>query len=346
MKLEKIKAKGAEHLFRHPKTGIIYFRRYRVGVGDVRRSMRTTRLDEAKIARDKFMGAPVVKRHDQMTALELFDAFIAEKEVLGRRTATIVSLKAARKYFEPYFGFMLPDELTAEWWTKIYIPEVRRKTHPKRKFFNDRKWIMSFVKSLYERGVLKRKQRFENPDPPVARAKIFTDDEVSDLISMAHTDDLRLAIKMAVTMGMRRLEIFHLRTDRVDIDKKTINLTESDTKTKKARSMRISPDCEREIIRRAKANPHWIFPSARDPMIPVHKDGFKRAWESLKRRAGVEGRFHWLRHTFLTKAFKAPGANPALICNYAGLSLEIAEKIYLHFDADDTKAVAGLVRYE
>lgn len=346
MKLEKIKARGVDNLYRSPKSGIIYFRKYRKGFGETYKSTRTRVLEDAKrFVDDMKLGKKTVVLKGRRLALEMFDVWLANKETLGASKGTITSIRASRAHLAPFLEMLLPEEITAQWWAAEYIPKVREKTHAKRKFFNDRKWLTSFMKSLVESGAISRPPKFVNPDPKTTVGKVFTDDEVSTLIEHAQSDDLKLAILMAATMGMRRLEIFALKCDRVDMRRKVIRLRREDTKTRKARAFAISPATVKLILERCESGSPWVFPSATDKTSPLHKDGFKTAWTNLKRHHGIEGRFHDLRHTFLTKAFKAPGANPALICTYAGLSLEVAERTYLHLTEDDTKAVSVAVSY-
>lgn len=346
MKLEKITARGAEGLYREQSTKIIYFRQFKKGRGEIKRSTRTTSLDEAKKFRDNLSPDTKSKSKVRASALELFDSWIAEKETLGKAPGTLTSLKASRKHLEPFFASMMPEDITDTWWAGEYIPSVRASAGSARKFFNDKKWVTSFTKDLHSRGLIKTRPALKNPDPPRAVGKVFSDEEIATLIGFAQNEDLKLAIQMAATMGMRRGEIFALQCDRVDIESSTINLRAEDTKTRKPRSFKISEVCLPAIVFRAQNGSPWIFPAKLDPSKPLHKDGYMTAWRNLKRMTAVEGRFHFLRHTFLTKAFKAAGANPALICNYAGLSLEVAEKVYLHLTADDTKAVSALVTYE
>lgn len=347
MTLEKITARGAENLYREAKTKIIYFRQYKKGRGEIKISTRTTMLEQAKEFRDalNLEGLPKKKTKLRASALELFDKWILEKETLGKSQATLTSIKSSRNHLAPFLEYMMPDEITDDWWASDYIPKVRLNTSPNRKFFNDKKWLTSFTKDLHARKLIAARPVLKNPDPPRDAGKVFTDEEISLLINFAQNEDLKLAIQMAATMGMRRGEIFGLRADRVHSDA-TIYLKPEDTKTRKARAFKISETCWPALKYRAQTGSRWIFPSKADPSRPLHKDGYMTAWRNLKAMTGVTGRFHFLRHTFLTKAFKAAGANPALICNYAGLSLEVAEKVYLHLTPDDTKGVTGLVIYE
>lgn len=351
MGLAKVGIRGITDLFRDTETDIIYFRKYKKEWGgEIKLSTHTTEIKEAKkFAADvyaKFRNKKA-KTGQRQTALELFDLWRERKEIMGKSPGTLTSIRASRNYLAPFFERMMPEEITGLWWESEYIPKVRQTANnPGRKFFNDRKWMISFLKDILTDQQIDHVPQFINPDKKSNVGKVLSDEDVSTLISMAQNDDLRLAILMAATMGMRRLEIFALACARVDLEKKTIKLRAEDTKTRKARTFAISAACYPGLASRCYDGAEWIFPSKTDVHKPLHKDGYVTAWTNLKKMTGIKCRFHDLRHTFLTKAFKAPGANAALICTYAGLSLEVAERVYLHLNEDDTRGVAGLVKYE
>jgi integrase len=366
MKLDPVTGRGCEYLKRHPESGIYYFRRFTKETGELTISLRTRDLADAKRKRDEIIGgANRARRRAKAgkTALERFDAWVARKRSANKSTGTITSILSSRNFFEKYLAEMMPSDITAEWWEEVFIPETKflrfkpikvpgggygrqekKRTKP-RKVYNDRKWMVSFLEQCLEDRLITKVPKLVNPDPPVDPGKVYTDEEVQLLLNMAQTEDLHLAILMAVTMGMRRGEIFGLRSNRVDSKAGMIRLKAEDTKIRKPRAFAIAPSCKEAILARARTG-EWVFPGKSGPSSPVHKDGYMSAWKTLKKITGVEGRFHFLRHTFLTKAFRAPGSNAALICHYAGLSLEVAQKVYLHFNDDDSKQVAGLVSYE
>lgn len=347
MTLLKLKGRGMEYLHREADSRIYYFRRYTRKTGEVFKSLRTKDIDEAKKKRDELLTSlDPKKKKIKNLAMDHFDEWFERKVIAGISDGTKTSIASSRAHLAPFLDLMTIEEITSTWWVSEYIKKVREKTHAKRKFFNDRKWLSSFMIAMVEASVITRAPKFVNPDQRSDIGKVFTDDEVGSLLNFAQNEDLRLAILMASTMGMRRLEIFHLACDRVDMKAKVIRLRAEDTKIRKARAFAISEVCWPLIEKRCKPGAIYVFPSRDDKHTPLHKDGFKTAWTNLRATAKVKGRFHDLRHTFLTKAFKAPGANPALICTYAGLSLDVAQRVYLHFNEKDTEAVAGLVEYE
>lgn len=140
--------------------------------------------------------------------------------------------------------------------------------------------------------------------------------------------------------GMRPGEVRRLRKSRVNFTSGEIHLLGRDTKTGTGRSFRLPPQAL-TILKRLKlvSDGPFFFPNECDsnrPMTPTMK-----SWHSAWRRAGIDNGYtpHCLRHSYLTEMFKN-GQNPALICYAAGLSLEEAQKTYLHFTAQDTLGIA------
>jgi integrase len=346
MRLEKLKARGCEHLYRHPKFKTFYFRRYTKETGEVTRSLRTTDLTEAKEKRDQMLRGSRKAVVQKKTALELYDDWITRKKAMNLAPATIYSIENTRLTFAPWFAGMMPDEITADWWEAKYVPSTKKTHGGDRRFFNAYKWLNSFLKQLHEDGVIRKLPRIKNPDPKRSVGRVLSDEEVGTLLNFAQSEDLYLAILMASTMGMRRGEIYNLRAEDVNLAKGTIRLVAERTKTRKEREFAISPAALLLVWQRAQKGSQWIFPSKVNPCKAQHRDGYKTGWLNLKKMTGIKCRFHDLRHTFLTKAFAAPGANPALICHYAGLSLEVAERVYLHLNDEHSRQVAGLVTYD
>lgn len=340
MKLDPIKGKGCENLYRHPKTGVIYYRVFRKGKGRIERSTRTTVLSQAKIVADKyrleFLGEGRIRRGRELCG-ELFPKWIAQKS--HKSPNTIASIANSWKHLGPYIENMLPEDIDERWWEGVYIPGKRAEISEDRKFFNDRKWLSMFLLSLKRVGILQRTPLLINPDPEIQAGKVYSDDEIARLLAHAG-EDLRLQILMAFTMGMRKGEILGLSWDRIDLDRKIISLRAQDTKIRKARKFGISQPVF-EILR-SRSRGAWLFPSPLDPSKCQRSDGNNSSWTTCREQSGVSGRFHDLRHSFLTRAFKT-SANPALICHFAGLSLEEAQRTYIHLNEEDTRVVADVV---
>lgn len=264
-----------------------------------------------------------------------------------KSTATVMSIKSTWKHLGPIIGERTLNEITGEFWTNEIIPKVRAKTHPGFKFFNMRKWLAMFLKwSEENRKAPKdwRRPRLVDPDPERAPGRAYSIDETNRLFAHA---DLFLQVKLVMSLEhfMRRSEVALLSKDRVDRVKRIIHLRAEDTKIRKARSFPYNERLESLLVQLDAKHAEmgivspWVFPSPIDPMKSIGRDGFSSAWQTCKRRANVVGKWHWLRHTALTRAARAPGANFAKICQFAGLRIDEFQRTYLHLDIDDLRGV-------
>lgn len=349
--LLRVKGDVNRHIY---KRGNIYWVRYsKSGKKPLQESLLTENLTDARIKRDlaiaKYLGK---KARFQGVSLvcERFEEWIELKSTTS--DATIKSIKAQWKlHLKEYFGNMHLDEVTESEWLKyvswkraqFYWRHKKRVSHKNRKFFNDRKYLSMFLNWCHREGYIEKLPKLPVVDPEIKAGKVYSEEEISNLFLHAELN-LHLQIEMALTMGMRIGEIMSLEFDQINFKTEVIYLPAEKTKIRQERSFIASEDCLNELRRRlATSTSPFVFPSPKSPLRGAGKWGNKSAWKLCKKRAGVTGRFHDLRHTFLTRAFKE-SVNPALICHYAGLSLEEAQKTYLHFSIEDTRAVAQLVR--
>lgn len=349
MNFERIKGQQNHHLCR-PRAAdgsvrpVIWVRFYRTGRGRLEESLKTNSLAEARELRDKriaeFLGENRRGRKVALLVKDKFPEFLELKR--AKAPNTFASMETQwRLHLEPGFGSLLIDEVTETAWLR-YV-QLKRATAPDRKFFNDRKYLSMFLNWLHRAGEISRLPRLEDVDPEIKAGRVYSDAEIKTLLSAA-PEDLRLQIEMAVTMGMRHGEIWALEWKQIDWQASTIHLPAEKTKIRKSRTFAMSATCRKSLVSRLAALPGspWVFPTPGDPLVCHGKYGTKNAWERVRELTGIQGRMHDFRHTFLTRAFKK-AVNPALICEYAGLSLEEATRTYLHFTPDDTKVVASLI---
>lgn len=351
MKFQKVKGPQNHHLFLPVKAdgtvGDTYWvKYYKASRGRLENSLKTRSLSDARILRDKKIADFVGQRMKVGSRIhlveDLFPEFLELKK--GKSAGTYRSIEVQwRRHLKDFFGGMAIDEVDNNAWLK-YVNSKRRAS-PDRKFFNDRKYLSMFLKWLHESELISSVPSLSDEDPEIDAGKAYTDDEIEGLLSCS-MGVLHLQILMAYTMGMRRGEIYSLEWKQIDWKKGTIFLPKEKVKTRQARTFAMSEEAKQALKFRFDCDGNksrWVFPHPDDPSRCHGPDGTKYAWEKLLEETGIKGRFHDLRHTFLTKAFKQ-AVNPALICEYAGLSMEMAEKVYLHFDVDDTRVVAGLVK--
>lgn len=352
MRLVPIEGKANANLYRHPESGIIYFCLSKKGKGRIQKSTKTDKLSDARSIADeirfRFLGQRNPKLGRKLNK-ELVPEWLETKRI--RRPRTFYRYSHSWKHIRPWAGPLGPDDLNESWWTTVYIPGKRAQikdkktgaTYKDHRFFNDRKMIIGFLKAMQNEGLIRRLPKFVNPDPESTVGKVYTDNEIQCLMKEA-SPDLHLQILMALEMFMRKGEILLLNLNRIDSDKRLISLRAVDTKTGsktgKGRAFPITDRVWALVKPRLNHSSGFLFPSRTGEAKPVDRSGNQSAWEGAKKRAGVRGRFHDLRHTALSRALTRPGANIALICRFAGLTLEEAERTYLHTNPEQLWEIA------
>jgi integrase len=182
-------------------------------------------------------------------------------------------------------------------------------------------------------------------------ARVLTPKEKAALILCAGRT-LRDQLLFAMTMGMRLREHIRLSWSQIDFENRTLTLKPEHTKTKKGRTIYLSPQVEEMLLRRKRlvarrfSNSPYVFPSRGNHGRPVNQN--KSAWFKAKREAGIVGRcrYHDLRHTFLTECARMVRdgrTSIALVCVYAGLSIRTFERTYLHLSHEDTAEISRIV---
>ena len=152
--------------------------------------------------------------------------------------------------------------------------------------------------------------------------------QVLALLHAAVGDRYEALYVLVVSTGLRRGEIFALRWEDVDLERRILSVRRSvsangrtfkATKTGRGRTLRLTPDTVAALVlHRARQQEHrammgasWqehglVFPSLEGTSTNV--DNFvKRSFKPLLRKAGLPNiRFHDLRHTFATLLLPRP----------------------------------------
>jgi integrase len=308
------------------------------GSGSVQRTLKTKSFKAAQ--QNKRTLLVELRGLDPRASNALFSE--VAQEVLQTQSrkapATSENAKIHIKYLNEYFGDEKVSKIDEKSWESYVAHQMAKKAN--RLFEHERRHFIMIMRRAHDLGYTRRVIRIKKIKSRLQKGKVLSDDEIAKLLKNA-APALYAQIIMGVTMGLRRSEILFLTWDRVDLDRRVITLRAQDTKIRKARDVPISAQVYEilyAILDKSESGP--VFPSRYDSS-EVTKNN-KTAWMLCKARAGVKCRFHDLRHTFLTRAFKK-NVNPALICDYAGLSMQIAQRVYLHFTNDDKREIADLV---
>lgn len=356
--------KAPDWLKRDPDSGVFYVDIYRAGRKPPRlnRSLRERESKARAVARGemiiaKWLGEDLKTGGKRRVLLietieELLDSMRAKLASGKLRAGTVNNA-------ELYLGRVLRDEFGDFYWDQWndgmwsrFVAHFQ-KEYPTKTLYNHWKHMGLLVNHAHRCGLIEKPWASENPDPVKKTGRVLSEAEKTALLHHAKPN-LRDQLIMAMTMGMRLREILKLEWARVNFDDRTIHLREQDTKTKKARTMAMSPQVYAMLLNRRTGyykrdrskSERYVFPSRGDAKKPVHDN--KSAWRTAKAHAKIKGkcRFHHLRHTFLTecaKLVRQGEVSIVLVCAYAGLSIKTFERVYLHLNHEDTAPVAQLV---
>jgi integrase len=152
------------------------------------------------------------------------------------------------------------------------------------------------------------------------------------------------AVTLALSTGMRHDELRLLRWKQIDFSNRALRVGHSKTETGAGRAVHLNQRATATLREWAAQFPdrrpsHYVFPSERvgfsgndeipqvfdtDPSKPI--TSWKTAWITAKERAGIECRFHDLRHTAVTRLL---GSGPlfAVVADLMGWSAATAVRM-------------------
>jgi integrase len=165
------------------------------------------------------------------------------------------------------------------------------------------------------RNDLKRKKKLRMPPAPEV-GKAFTVTEQDKLLKVAaeneHSPHISFALQLALNGGMRDLEIRSLTWAQINFAKNVLVVGKSKTKASSHRIVPLNGDLLPAFIRHREwyvkefneLKPEWfVFPfGQRGSLDPTrHVTTLKTAWTSVRKKAGVKGRWHDTRHTVVSQ---------------------------------------------
>lgn len=272
--------------------------------------------------------------------------------VRNRESKSKATYELARLFFEKHLVPYLSDhapyaaDLNPTVWLN-YKNSLRVK-NPTVSLFNHRKFFSMLCRYAFEKGILPAPVKLEFDEKREdfrAEGFVIPDSDYAQMLAAAK-DNWRDRLILQRTTGMRPGEVRHLRRDRVKVTGAgiVISLRKEDTKTRQARSFLVtSADAVELLTKRLRECPGaYLFPSDADPSKPV--SGHLESWQTILRRAQVNPGYtpHDLRHTYATEMFKKT-SNHVTLCYQLGMSLEEAQRTYIHNRLEDTAEIAAIV---
>ncbi len=191
-------------------------------------------------------------------------------------------------------------------------------------------------------------------------AKAFSIQDKAKLLAEAkkrRSPSVYPALMLALHCGLRDAELRGLTWDRVILDGAVPMLAVGDSKTEAGEGRTIPLNTD--VIAALESHRKWYLkkfsetrdewylfpfgqPQPTDPCRPV--TSFKGAWSVIRKNAGVTGRWHDSRHTFVTDLAESTEASDETIRSLAGHVSKQMLKHYSHIRMEaKRKAVAALV---
>jgi integrase len=99
--------------------------------------------------------------------------------------------------------------------------------------------------------------------------------------------------RFAVYTGLRQFNVTHLRWEYVDLRRRTVTIPPEEMKAGKVISIPLSNDAVGVLRSQLGKDKTWVFPYEGHPLAQI-----KGAWGKACKRAGIDCRWHDLRHTW------------------------------------------------
>lgn len=337
-------------LIRHNPSGIYYVRKFKDGKR-LTATTGTDKLTRARTIRDEMLAewisgkAPDRKKriHQVCDELEL----VLEKEFANgdRRKRTFDHDKTYLPIIKKYFGNYQASEIDEKFWAD-WVRDTGRSLN---RTLNDiAKYLSKVLTHAYQQKYINRKPSISNPDKQKKIELIYENDEIERFIDNAEPD-LKDLILIGAECGLRPHENHGLKWEWISFERNRVIITipESYSKTKKARSLEASENAAVCLRRRyLKQVGPYVFPSPKDPLKPISSSHLRKLWGRMKKNAGITAKikFHWLRHSFFTKALLDAQEPIQKVAEYGGNSPAILMDRYLKNDPARTRSVAGAVK--
>lgn len=188
-------------------------------------------------------------------------------------------------------------------------------------------------------------------------AKAYTPEEKASLLEECRrrrSKAIYPALMLAQNAGLRKSEMLRLRWSQVDLDEALVTVGKSKTAAGEGRTIPLNVETRAALGDYAawyaekfgETNPEWyVFPFGKpQPTDPTRPAGsLKTVWKLVQEKAGVTGRWHDNRHTFVTDLAESGDASDETIRDIAGHVSPQMLKHYSHIRMEaKRRAVAAL----
>lgn len=280
-----------------------------------------TRAEAEAEARDFATG--LQKPKSSLTVADLWNAYTREKA--GRRVEE--SMLYRGKSILPWFGALRPEQITIED-CRAYVADLRRAGRKDGTIWSQMNSLRTCLNWAVKSGLMTSAPRLELPPKGMPKERYLSREEIDSLLGADCAFHIRLAMILMLTTGARVSAVLDLTWDRVDLERRQINLRTSDS-GRKGRAIVPINDALLAALTEARvaALSDHVVEWAGKPVKSI-KTGFGKALK-VARLKDVSP--HVLRHTAAVHMAEA-GVNMAEISQFLGHSdVQITASVYARF---------------
>ena len=243
---------------------------------------------------------------------------------------TIINKISCLKKMSEYFGYKYLSELTEEDFYN-YIQDIKVNSGSAKTYKNI---INSILSEAEEYGYNTAKLNIKLSKKAPSRIRYLTEEESKIILNDCKNFWLRLLIIMALSTGMRKMEMLNLTWQNIDFKARLIHIEES--KNGERRSIPISDSLMKEFNNiKEKKITEKIFDNLHSPMFHFRK---------LIKKCEIENfHFHDLRHTFASwLAMK--GVSLYTIKELLGHKSILMTQRYAHLSPDSRQNAVNMIQ--
>lgn len=258
------------------------------------------------------------------TVAEIWTEFLADKA--DRPMAA--PMTSAGKQVLAHFGALRPDQITVEH-CRDYAAIKRRAGLADGTIWTHLGYLRTALKWAERIRLIAAAPHIERPSQPAPKERYLTRAEIDRLLAVEMAPHIRIAILLLLTTAGRVTAILELTWDRVDMERKEVDLRLPDSTQRKGRArvpINATLRATLTAAREAALSDHVVEWSG-EPVRSI-----KRGFANAVKRAGLRDVSpHTLRHTAAVHMAEA-GVPMSEISQYLGhSSTRTTERVYARF---------------
>lgn len=289
----------------------------------IRRSLGTNNEAEARrrLAHIELTEA-ILDRQRQKTTNEIYLLYLRDRELDGK---SIKHMKYLWISLKPVFGDLYPQYITKD---------LQKNYRDTRKaslgtIHAEMRLLRTVLKWGFNHGHLDRLVHIETGTQPPPRTAYIHKEQFHQLLKGSEAPHIILFIILAVTTGARSNALIDLTWDRVDFERRIIDLRNPEKNvTTKGRAVVPMNDTAFRYLTEAKkgASTRYVLEYANRPLKQV-----RSSMRAVSKRLGIKVTAHMFRHS--AAVWMAEGGTPmSEIAQYLGhAKTSITERIYARY---------------